>query len=48
MKNAMVPLFDCIAINCLMYADAVIIISESEQGLHDCLRRLEKFVIYGV
>ena len=31
------------AINCLMYADDVIIISESEQGLHNCLRKLEKY-----
>ena len=26
-------------INCLMYADDVIIISESEKGLHKCLKK---------
>lgn len=30
-------------INCLMYADDVIIISESEKGLHNCLKMLENY-----
>ena len=29
-----------IEINCLMYADDVILISESEKGLHNCLKKL--------
>ena len=35
-------------LNCLLYADDVILLSKNEEGLHNCLRSLKLTVLIGV